>query len=181
MTATWKDDPLTGWTCSAEHHHRPGDEWCFDQEPAEQRPDPPGAVADQPRTTPGFFVTLPNHLRVRITGDLSIGRGTDTVIGLSLLQFKDVSRGHLDVRLDNGSSLRFLPLKSPEAAPVYHYPDMPSSADVTVDLLRQVEPTLVDPDSPRLDDLILDARSGERRLFCLGQSCFLRFEWGDAA
>lgn len=180
MTAYWNPGGAT-WQCSAGHTHFADEPSCkrqtdWEQQP-ERGPDPAETQAAEPATS-GFIVTLPNFVRVRIDQDTTIGRGTDTVIGLSLLQYPDVSREHLEVQVRNdGEFLRFLPIKTPEHAPMYAYPSLVSSG-MSVDGLREIVPQMARQGDPRIDEWALDAGSAESRVFCLGQNCFVKFEWG---
>lgn len=181
MSAYWKDGTEGVWVCSHGEEHPERDVFCRAQEPSEKRPPAPqaaqsGAPADL-QSTEGFYLTLPNGVRIQVDRDLTIGRGLDSVIGLSLLQFADVSRAHLDVFLEEDRSLRFAPLKVTDRAPVYYYP-MPAPRVLTVESLGSVRPELIAKGDERLDGLILDWGSSESRLFCLGQHCMIRFEWG---
>jgi hypothetical protein len=178
MTAHWKDGTDT-WVCSHAHEHTESERFCTAQEPREARPPRLVAVPSAPVEVAreAFRLSLPNGLRVRVDGDLTIGRGLDSIVGLSLLQFADVSRAHLDVRYDDDGVLRFAPLKPSRHAPVYYY-DLPEPGRLSVDSLTAVRPRLVEPGDPRLDELDLERGGAAARVFGLGQHCMIKFDWG---
>jgi hypothetical protein len=199
MTAGW-NEAQTEWVCALGDAHQAYDKFCRDQLPWEPSPEraadtPPGSVSSTSisaaggpgsapeatlarSATPGFFVTLPNFVRVRLEGTTTIGRGAGSLIGLALLQYADVSRAHLEVHVQGqgmGSYLEFDPVKRSEDAPVYYY-DMPTGDVLTADALERVVPSLVRKGDSRRDDFALFP-GDESRLFCLGQSCFIKFDW----
>lgn len=186
MTAHWKDDTETVWICSLGEEHN--DRYCRndpsrtdgpEERPAKTPPRQPHVQA----VTECFVLTLPNHLRVPITGNITIGRSLEDVIGLSFLQYADVSHAHLEVEFMNGGEyLRFNPVQEPAKAQVYYYrndeTDTGVTTGITADELDKVKPKLIERNDRSLDGLSLDRGSSDTRLFGLGQHCMIKFEWG---
>lgn len=172
------------WDCGYGHVHPSGVDACPNDDNLPNhpemvlRPNPNGAGAPRVETrVPRLILTLPNFTQVilDVGSETSIGRGTEGVIGQSLIWFKDVSRfGQLIVSVDEDAA--FFSTR-PDVSPVYNIPKLSRKPSDDQSVSQVEAPEYLRAGGEEFSDVSLHHASGEERIFCLGQCCFIRFAW----